>query len=290
MGVMPTRNWLLRQMGSRYRDYWACLAIALVAFLLHGSALDGNWRWDDTQVLRHIFDHGSLASFIDADAYNHFSTVYLFPWLLATIELDIWLFGSDPFWFYFHQVFSIAIAGICLFMVAKQWMMPAFAFAAAMLFLSGPPVAVVGEQLMTRHYIEGLIFALISLYAFTRSIEQPTAANQVTSVVFYVLAVTCKEVYVPLILLLPFIPRGSIKTRLKLWLPFVAVAILYVFWRMHMLFIIFGSFSEQGIDMQTLIDIVIEFAIIPTLLFPYLYWLPIFLSFSVFFAVSCSAE
>ena len=106
-------------------------AIVLATYLLHGEGLDGNWRWDDTQIFRQIFQHGAIASIVNAAAYNHFSITNLFPWLLLSMELDMRLFGLEPTWFYLHQQIAIAVAGICLFLVGRQWMRPEFAFVAS---------------------------------------------------------------------------------------------------------------------------------------------------------------
>ncbi len=87
---------------------------------------------------------------------------------------------------------------------------------AALLFPAGSPLAYISEQLMTRHCIEGLVLALMSLYMFTRCLNKPAIGAWAASVGCYLLAVTCKEVYVPLVLLLPFIPRGPVRARLRL--------------------------------------------------------------------------
>ena len=258
------------------------ISIVLISFLLYGNALDGHWRWDDTQALRQIFQYGSIASFIDADVYNQYSIINLFPWLLLSKEIDLLLFGPEPFWFYLHQHLSITIAGIFLFAVGRQWMETRFAFVATVLFLCGPPLAYASEQFMTRHYVEGLIFALISLYAFTRCVENFSRRNWVVSIFFYTLAVTCKEVYVPLVLLFPFIPRGSIRVRIRLVIPIIAIAFLYVFWRMYMLVSLFGGYAESlQIDFQFLLAIADSFLNIPSLLFPDFYWLAILLCLAV---------
>lgn len=52
---------------------------------------------------------------------------------------------------------------------------------------------------------------------------------------FYALAVVCKETYVPLVLLLPFLPRGSVDARLRSVVPFIPVVVLYVLCRSYML-------------------------------------------------------
>ncbi len=275
----------LSRMAARNPDWLYAAAIALPAYLLHREGLDGHWRWDDTQVLRQIFQHGAIASFHDASAYNQFSITNLFPWLLLSMELDMRLFELRPAWFYLHQHLAIAAASICLFLVGRQWMRAEFAFLGAIAFLSGPPVVVISEQLMTRHYIEGLVFALLALYLYTRHFGRPAAWRLAASAFFYALAVTCKETYVPLVLLLPFVPRGSVEARLRAALPFALVAALYVFWRSHMLQSLFGGHAGiLQIDPQSARTAAGAFLNIPSLLFQSFYWPAVFLCLAIILA------
>lgn len=254
----PNRNWL----------YLA--AIVLVAVLLHGGGLDGHWRWDDPQILRQILEHGAFASFVEPGAYIQYQRGQLTPWLILSFQVDWWLFGPEPFGFYLHQLFAIALAAVLVFAVGRQWMGPELSFVAAMLFLAGPPLAYISEQLMTRHYIEGLVFALISLYLFTGCLDRPSIRRWTVSVIGYLLAVTCKEVYVPFVLLLPFIPRGPVRARLRLLPPFFAVAVFYVFWRMFMLDNLIGGYEGAfAVDLpQYALAVAMAFLNIPGLLFP----------------------
>ena len=278
MSINAKRSYFHGMQFSWNREWLLYVLIVMTSFLLHHGALDGHWRWDDTQALRQIFEYGSIASFVDTNIYNYYSTTNLFPWLLLSKEIDLWLFGPEPFWFYLHQFFAITIASICLYLVGKQWMRKEFSFLAAILFLSGPPLTDVSEQLMTRHYIEGLVFALISLYTFTRSIESSNKLYLTVSVVCYALAVTGKEVYVPLVLLLPFIPKGSFEARIRLVLPFVVLAVLYVFWREYMLINLLGGHAgSYSVDLKFLIAVVSDFINIPNLLFPNFLWISVLL-------------
>ena len=198
-----TRTRLPLLADSLNRNWLYLAVIVLVAVLLHSGGLDGHWRWDDPQILRQILEHGAFASFVEPGAYIQYQRGQLTPWLILSFQLDWWLFGPEPFGFYLHQLFAIALAALLVFAVGRQWMGPELSCVAAMLFLAGSPLAYISEQLMTRHYIEGLVFALIALYLFTRCLDKPSIWRWTTSVISYLLAVTCKEAYVPLVLLFP---------------------------------------------------------------------------------------
>ena len=278
-----TRTRLPLLADSLNRNWLYLAVIVLVAVLLHSGGLDGHWRWDDPQILRQILEHGAFASFVEPGAYIQYQRGQLTPWLILSFQVDWWLFGPEPFGFYLHQLFAIALAAVLVFAVGRQWMGPELSFVAAMLFLAGSPLAYISEQLMTRHYIEGLVFALISLYLFTRCLDSPSPGRWTASVISYLLAVTCKEVYVPLVLLLPFLPRGPVRARLRLLLPFVAVAVLYVFWRMYMLDNLIGGYEGAfAVDLpQYALAVATAFLNIPRLLFPAFFPISVLLCLAV---------
>jgi len=88
---------------------------------------------------------------------------------------------------------------------------------------------------MTRHYIEGLIFALISIYLFMKAQEKDDVNFFYGSAFFYFLACLAKEVYVPLIVIMAAFPPPMIRSRLKSLYPLVVVAVGYTLWRFYML-------------------------------------------------------
>lgn len=268
---------------SMNRNWLYLAVIFLVAVLLHSGGLDGHWRWDDPQILRQVLEQGAFASFVEPGAYIQYQRGQLTPWLILSFQLDWWLFGPEPFGFYLHQLFVIALAALLVFAVGRQWMGPELSCVAAMLFLIGSPLVYISEQLMTRHYIEGLVFALISLYLFTGCLDRPSIGRWTVSVICYLLAVTCKEVYVPLLLLLPFIPRGSVRARLRLLSPFVAVAVLYVFWRMYMLDNLIGGYEGAlAADLPRFaLAVATAFLNVPRLLFPAFFPISVLLCLAV---------
>jgi hypothetical protein len=97
---------------------------------------------------------------------------------------------------------------------------------------------------MTRHYVEGLVFALAALYGFVVYLRTERQGALVLALLMYVLAVTAKEIYVPLPALLLLVPDGSWGRRIKASLPFFAVTVCYALWRGYML----GSYSGGYVD------------------------------------------
>jgi len=143
----------------------------------------------------------------------------------------------------------VALAAYAL---GRQALPPAWALAVVLLGLAGAPTAAVTELLMTRHYLEGLLFALLSLLAFVQARRRGAVAWAWAGAALYALACTAKELYVPLVLIVAALPaphppqaaaprRGPLPLPhplphlLPYLLPYLLVALGYVAWRRVML-------------------------------------------------------
>lgn len=259
------------------------MAVAcLIAFsgLLFFGVLEGNWRWDDPQILLHAQQYSILENFISPQVWQQFSPANLTPWLILSFKVDLALFGASPQLFYLHQVLAISGASIALYFCLSLWINKGYAFFGSLLFLIGAPNFSIAEQLMTRHYIEGFIFCLAALICYVQHLRRENMFLLLTGTAFYLLAVTAKEIYVPLILLLPFLPEGNIFDRSKAISPYLAVTLLYVFWRGWMLDSLTGGYiaSSEYMNFSFIHDVLSSFANFPALLLGSV-WLPFTLLF-----------
>lgn len=214
---------------------WAGIVLAVLTLGLHGSALKGWWRWDDPQILRHALSYSPWEYFLIPAAWQAFHAAVLFPWLTLPFDIDLRLFGLNPHAFYGHHLLSLWVAALMSYVLLRLWLGPLWSGLGATLFLSGVPVTVVAQELMSRHYVEGLVFAILALYLFLRALRESRPSLAWWGGLFYLLAVSAKEVYVPLVLFLPFVPERDLRQRLRTALPFLLVAVAYVPWRWHML-------------------------------------------------------
>lgn len=222
----------------------AALALLALTLVVNAGVFDANWRWDDTQILLHSHQYSFWQDFTRPQVWQQFSPANLTPWLIFSFEVDMILFGLTPAAFYLHQLLAIAAAGLLLFMCLNLWCRAVFALLGSVLFVVGLPTMLVAEQLMTRHYVEGLVFALAALYGFVVYLRTERQGALVLALLMYVLAVTAKEIYVPLPALLLLVPDGSWGRRIKASLPFFAVTVCYALWRGYML----GSYSGGYVD------------------------------------------
>ncbi len=130
---------------------------------------------------------------------------------------------------------SLSILLLCANVILLRFLSPFVAALSLSLFVASVPLCDAANHLMTRHYIEGLIFALISIYLFMKAQEKDDANFFYGSAFFYFLACLAKEVYVPLIVIMMAFPPPIMKSRLKSLYPFLVVAVGYTLWRFYML-------------------------------------------------------
>lgn len=229
-----------------------CSPLILLLWIaaLHPSLPAAGWRADDPAILDHALAAGSWwQPFVDGAFWRRLSPSNLTPWLTLSFGLDLRLAGARPGLFYAHQLTALWLASWALQRLLLRPAGAVVALGTTMVFVAGPPALDVGELLMTRHYIEGLLFALLAIHAWMRAmVAQRSRALCWTAAgaLLYLLACTAKEIYVPLVGVLPFVPFGKWRQRLHRLLPFVAVALGYVLWRRHMLGATLGGYADTS--------------------------------------------
>ncbi len=239
----------------------AALYLMLLTFAVHGSALFGWWRWDDPEHLIYSFTYSPNQYFFDPEIWRLISPVNFTPLLSLSFYVDLSLFGVQPFGFYLHHLISLGIAAIMSLLLFELWLPRRWALLGVTLFLLGMPTFVVAQQLMSRHYIEGLALFCAALYLFVVTVRQDRPAYAWLGGICYLLAMLCKEIYAPLIGLLFFLPEGSLKQRCRFGMPFLLAALFYIGWRLYMLDApVSGYSSLQAFDFS---DCLRQFADIP---------------------------
>ena len=232
---------------SIIRDQNIILIIILIAttFVLHQSVGEHFWRWDDPIILKCAIEHTPLEYFFIPENYRCLTGSHVTPWLLFSFDLDFGLFGLFSQGFYWHHLFSLSLVSVASFWLLKLYIRPMLAFMGAMLFIIGSPVWVVAQQLMTRHYVEGLIFAIMALYCYIISLRKNQIAYATMGSFFYILATLAKEIYVPLVGILLFIPETNLKKRLYASLPYFLWSVAYIFYRNYLLGNFVGGYHSD---------------------------------------------
>lgn len=217
------------------RDVLAAAGLLALVLLLCAPVVRLGWTWDDPFQLRFTESHAPLGYAFDPEVWAELRKPLLTPLLFASYDLDLALFGRWAPGFYGHQLAALWLAALGLHLALRPWLPVVPAAAAGMLFLLGPPTVSWAQELMVRHYLEGMALAALSLLLFVRRLRRGRGAPAWGSAAAYLAACAAKEVYVPLVVLLAALPEGRWRDRLHALAPHGAVVVLYVLWRWWML-------------------------------------------------------
>jgi hypothetical protein len=255
--------------GLRHQGGLFGVIAALTVALLCAHTLGGFWRGDDTAILAHMLQYSLPEIFFTSPAWQQLSPANLTPWLSFSFRLDYLLAGLNPQVFYLHHMFSlwlIVIVAARLFLLfVDKWL----AWLGVLFFVLGTPVLRISDQLFTRHYLEGLLLCLLALYFFLQRQRSGKLAYELLAVLCYALAMTAKEVYVPLGVLLIFLAHGDWRQRLREAAPYVVLIALYVLWRRYMLSGHVGGYAQASayLNLEFWKSVATSFLHMPTLLF-----------------------
>ena len=240
---MKEKNRIKTRTSRLIFTIWVSMGMGLLVLCLHHSVLSGWWRWDDTQILKQALSQTPGEYFFSPEAYQVLSLKNFTPWLIFSFDMDLQFMGLDPAWFYARQLMDLWLAGIVSYFLLRLWVSPCWAALGGALCVMGPPNATTVQQLMTRHYVEGLLFALLALYLFLISVREERRFTPFLGAVFYFLAMGSKEVFVPLAMLCIFWPEGSLRKRLLTSIPYLSALFLYILWRKFMIGMVGGGYE-----------------------------------------------
>lgn len=223
------------------------LLIIVATFVIHSGSLDRFWLEDDPQVLLHATRYGPVEVVTVDEAWQELSTSNFTPLVTWSFDLDLALFGLDPQLFYAHQLLIIALVGVALrLLLLAIGVGSRLSLLAVFLFLIAPPTIHVARFLMTRHYVEGLLAATLSLLVWVIAGE-PSRKRPVwvlASAAAYLVSLLAKEVFLflPLVALAYGIGRTEWRRLLVSMIPFGAAGLFYAIWRISIL----GSAGGYG--------------------------------------------
>lgn len=217
-----------------------------LVLIRYGMALDSWWCCDDPQILLHALRFEPLSYFFEPAAWQALIPYSLTPWLSLTYDLDHGLFGMRPEYFYLHNLVVIGLCGWLLYLLARPWTGQFYAITTGLFFLLGAPVALASQQLMVRHYSEGMLFFLLALLLSRHAVQQQRLLSSLAAGLAFAIAASAKEIWLPLGLLAFLMPIGNWRERLRCNLPILAVMLLYVPWRYYMLGELLGGYTPAA--------------------------------------------
>lgn len=243
------------QIATRRRGRVAAvLGLLLLSFTAHLSALSGWWLSDDPQVLVQAERYAPGEYFFVPEVWRYLSASNFTPLVTLSFEADLALAGLEPRWFYAHQVMALTLAAILLYLLLAPYTGGLLAFFSAALLLVSPQAIVAARTLMVRHYVEGLVFALLALLLWRAGrAKRRDAAFGLLAGLAYLLAILAKEVYLGIPLIMLWESRGAGErwvTILRRILPVVVAGVGYGVWRLLML----GTVGGYG-DTASLLEL-----------------------------------
>jgi hypothetical protein len=253
----------------RHQDVLYVALLGLLVAVLGAPTLERFWVGDDPPVLAHMLKYSLAEIFFVPAVWQELSMANLTPWISLSFRLDYVLAGLNPAFFHLHHLVAlwlVAVVALRLFgLFVERWL----ALAGVVLFLLGLPVLRIGEQLFTRHYLEGLLFCLLALYCFLQHQRSGKFGYQLFAALCYALAMTAKEIYVPLGVLFAFMASGNLHERFRQVWPYLTLLALYLVWRAYMLSGHVGGYQHgvTYLSQAFWTDVVTSFAGIPALLF-----------------------
>jgi len=251
-------------------DLAAAAALIAALLLLYHQVLRLWWTHDDVFDLHYVSAHRPWQYCLEPQVWRQLPMRMLTPLLFLSTHLDLELFGPDPRAQYAHQLAAAALAFLAFYAVLRLWLPPVTAALGTGVALAGAPAASLMQLPSTRHYLEGLLLAALSIVLFVRASRRPQASAPspetlaqrapggeppprsgralalYLSALCYLAASLAKEIFVPLVLFYPWLAPGGIGglgRRLRLSAPHLGAFLFYLGWRLYMLGTLGGGYG-----------------------------------------------
>ena len=210
-------------------------AWTLIAVLWSRKVVAFWWTFDDPFHLNLIAHRGAADLLFDSAFWRAFPSHVFTPLLLLSLQADLRLFGLEARPFYIHQIAIFACIAPALYLLLRQWVSRGAAACAVLIAIAGAPMIESVQRLMDRHYLEGLLLAILAAFAYVVAVRRSSAPIDVLSGVLYLLSMAAKEIFVPLIVILPVIPGVPPRRRLRTLVPHAIALLFYCIWRFAVL-------------------------------------------------------
>lgn len=211
------------------------ILILLVIFgLFYFPALFKWWYEDDTFQYFYVSTIADpINIFTDAETMRKFSRAFV-PMQILSYWVDFKLFGFNFLAAYIHSLLSLLFTSVVLFKVAKKLTQDSFvSMSMVITWLLLPSTLVVTQFIATRHYLEGLFFALLAIYfliVYLEKSEEKSFRFVLLITFFAFLSIFCKEIYATSIMFLLFI-LGIIYKKIPLIISSIILALSYFAYR-----------------------------------------------------------
>lgn len=224
-----------------------------VTLMLFYFPLTKNWFFsDDIQWIWSSATHRFTEIFFVPEGYRSMASNFT-PMLGASFRIDWMLFKINPTGYSIHSLLSLVAASVALYFFLRLYVQRNPALFGVLLFLLSPITLTITSWFSTRHYLEGLFWALLGLTFFVTGERKKRIS--VASGICYILASLNKEVYVVLPAVAILLSTGAMLKRLKYTLPFWLGLALYTAWRVWIMGGIGGYPSNESINLSVMLPL-----------------------------------
>lgn len=254
---------------------------AIAACLFVCAGLFYYWslpRWwissDDPELLAFSARYSFWEYTFNPEIWRKLTPSNLTPLVLGLFDLDLALFGLHAHAHYLHNLFSAACLAGITYIFMHLCMSPWLAALGVFAWCMAPAYAFAVHDLMSRHYLEGLIWAVLAILSFRHAVVKDKTWAALTAGACFLIAVLHKEIYAPLVAVLLFWPVGpeftTWRRRFKALLPCLGAALLYPLYRMWMLGVWIGGYGDLHTKSYALSS---AFKLISTQMWPDARWI-----------------
>ncbi len=216
----------------RIRDALAAIGLAVITLVAYHDILRLWWMYDDAYHLN-VIAVTPVSHFATSSAFwRAFVAPVFTPLLLLSLAGDVAIVNHNPYGFYLHQLLAAAVVAPLLYVFLRLWLPWSAAFLVALTAVAGAPMMQIVTLLMLRHYVEGLLLAVLAAIAHVVGVRKNSDSLTACSAALALGAMLAKEVYVPLPFLLAFVPNGRSLRRLG---PHALALTVYSVWRIALL-------------------------------------------------------
>jgi len=239
-GVNGTMTGKIRHLDLAWQDLVSVLVLFALLLSINGGAVtQGFVADDDPIILAYAITHNPWDYFFNPHRWQALTMANLTPWLVLDFSLDYALFGLNAAGYYAHVLLYLSLCATLMYVLLRHYTARPWAFCASTLFVLAPPTASLAHELMSRHYVSGLLFGLLSALFYIKALSctKPRIRQVIACLgaLAYLMALSSKEVYALIPLILLALPRESIPRKIKLLAPYALSAAIYLVWRRWML-------------------------------------------------------
>lgn len=176
------------------------------------------------------------------------------PFLGVVFKVDWLIFKFNVKGYVWHNLTILLLTAGMLFLLMRFFTSIRASLAAVLLFLLSPTTYVVGCWLASRHYLEGLMWALASLYLCLLGARQKRYAW--LAGLAYGLAALFKEIFVILPAMAFVLVPGRLTRRAQVTLPLWLGLSVYSAWRLWIMGGLGGYSTNKPLSLATVPELV----------------------------------